>query len=158
MKIKGSKQIGYKNRVYELLEDFNFNGYTLKKGLKSDGGSVPKTEVLIVLIYLTLYISNWWAILLYPIARTENNGWFQKAFYAHDQRWEDSKSWSNFIPSNYKFFKDILFKLTELKNSEDSTFTKFHDLTVGLVILVVYPLTVTISPSSWIIFSKKLKD
>ncbi len=158
LEFSAGKQIGFKNRIYTLIEDFVFNNYTLRKGFNTDGGSIPKGLVLFVTILLTIYVSNWFAIATYAVGITGNAGWFMKCFIAHDQRWVQATSWWDFIPANWAFFKDILYKMRELEHSKENIFIKIHDLIVASIVSVIYPLTVTISPPSWHIFRLKLKS
>lgn len=143
MKIDGRKQIGYGNRIYVLLEDYVFNGYALKKGLRTDGGSVPKIYVIGALLLLTILHSPLWIVILYPITITENNGWFQKVFFAHDQRWQTALSWYGWFDANINFYKDFIYKLRELRKSRMPLYKKMFHYANGHIVSITYTIAVS---------------
>lgn len=159
LELDSHKLKGFGNRRYTLRKDYLFNGYILKKGLNSDGGSIPKYALVFIFLVLNeiydLHIVV--SLIAYAIMIDESCGWFQKPFFAHDQRWRDATSWSDFLPANYNFFKDIKFKIKDIKYHDVSIFKKIHHFFFAVILMVVYPLAVTINPVSWWIFYKKLK-
>ena len=155
MKYTTEKQIGFGNRIHVLTEDHTFNGYTLRKGLRTDGGSIPKIFVLgLFLLLNAIYDFHWLTnVIIFAIAIDESNGWFQKPFFAHDQRWADSKYWTNFWKANYLFHKDMLFKVN---NYKDKFLIKiiFHML-LGYLLAIIYPLSVCLV--GWLVFYFKYR-
>lgn len=156
MEYTTEKQRGFGNRIHTLTKDYIFNGYKLKKGLRTDGGSIPKIFIIgLFLLLSAVYDFHWLtSIIIFAIAIDETNGWFQKPFFAHDQRWGEATSWGCFWRANWLFYQDLLYKVS----GYDGYWVRslFH-VPLGYILAIVYPLGVTMF--GWFIFYfKHAKD
>jgi hypothetical protein len=143
MEYTSLKQQGFGNRIRILAKDYVFNGYTLFKGLRTDGGSIPKIFILSAFLILKeVYQFHWITnIIIFAIAIDESAGWFRDAFDAHDQRWSLNHTWRGFFKSNFCFLKDMIYIVN---NYEGKPFIKaFFHMPLGYLLAIVYPLAVT---------------
>jgi hypothetical protein len=143
MELTPYKQDGFGNRMQRLNQDEFFNGYKLKKGLETDGGSIPKIFIIgLFLLLNSIYDFHWLTnVLIFAIAIDESNGWFQKPFFAHDQRWSEAQDWGDFYRANWLFFKDMNYKVSNYRGNPPVK-AVFH-MTLGYLLTVMYPLAVT---------------
>jgi len=151
------KQQGFGNRIHILAKDYVFNGYTLYKGLRTDGGSVPKIFILATFLILKeVYQFHWLTnVIIFAIAIDESSGWFREAFFAHDQRWDLNKTWSSFALSNCHFFMDMIYIVN---NYKDKPFIKaFFHIPLGYLLAIVYPLAV-MTLAIPVFYLKHIKD
>lgn len=134
------------NRVYTVKNNYEFNGYILKKGLTSDGGSIPKILILaLFLILKEIYQFHWLTnIIIFAIAIDESSGWFQKPFFAHDQRWNEAKNWKDIFKANWLFYKDMIYKVQSYQTKYNEYYFKalFH-IPIGYILCIMYPLAVS---------------
>lgn len=157
MQYKTENQKGFGRRIHILTEPFVFNYYTLKRGLTTDGGSVPKIFIIGLFLVLNFIydfhlLTN---IIIFAIAIDESNGWFQKPFFAHDQRWSEATSWKHFFSANWAFYQDMLYQVSDYQN--EYWLKYFFHVPLGYLLAIIYPLSVTIF--GWYVFYfKHAKD
>lgn len=150
MKLTAHNQTGLGNRTHTTIKDEFFNGRIIRKGLETNGGSIPKIFIigaflLINAVYDFHWITN---IIIFAIAIDESNGWFFKPFSLHDQAWQDAQNWKDFFIANWLFHKDMMHKVN---NYENEHFIKaFFHKPLGYLLAIIYPLAVTLF--GWIVF------
>jgi hypothetical protein len=149
LELKTEKLYGFKNRVYTVLKDFVFNGQTIKEGLKSDGGTVPKPYIFALLCYLIYFHNiNWLLLVMYAMAIDESSGWFQKPYYLHDQSYKSSKGkWKVFFTSTFTLFMNMMHKVNNYRcdcTKWTAVYKHAYHRTLGYILAICYPLGVII--------------
>lgn len=142
MELKSHKQGGFGNRNHTVLKDETFNGRVIKKGLKTDGGSIPKIFIIsLFLVLKEVYQFHWLTnIIIFAIAIDESNGWFQQPFFLHDQSWQNANCWKDIWAANWLLCKDIIYKVNNYKN--EYFIKAFFHMPLGYLLAIVYPLAV----------------
>lgn len=150
MKTKASNQIGFSRKVHEVREDYKFNGRVIRKGLKTDGGSIPKIFIIgSFLLINAIYDFHWiTTICIFAIAIDESNGWFFDPFALHDQTWQDAQNWKDFFMANWLFHKDMIYQVNNYENKYPVK--AFFHMPLGYLLAIIYPLAVTLF--AWVVF------
>lgn len=143
MKITTHKQVGFGNRICTVTKDYLFNGQTIEKGLRTDGGSVPKIFIIgMFLILNSVYDFHWLTnIIIFAIAIDESSGWFQKAFFLHDQDWQNAISWGDIWKGNWVFAKNMFFIVRNYKGNPPVKM--FFHIPLGFLLTIIYPLALS---------------
>ncbi len=150
MQYRTKKQTGFGNRVHIITHNCIFNNQTIWKGLETDGGSIPKILIIGLFLILNAICNLHWSIniIIFAIAIDESNGWFQKAFFLHDQGCKNANCWKDFWIADWQFFKNMLYKVCSY---DGKYFFKviFH-IPLGLLLATIYPLAVAVF--GWVTF------
>ncbi len=142
MKLTAHKQVGFGNRMHTVDETEVFNAQIIRKGLKTDGGSIPKIFIISTFLLLSnIYDFHWvTSFIIFAVAIDESNGWFQRPFYLHDQDWQDANCWADLWRANWMLFKNILYQVSLYENRYFIKY--FFHVPLGILLAVVYSIGV----------------